>query len=92
MLFELTMRRRLPKMPGNSPIDGIRILALLPTEWNKDLKQATGDVVIRVRVEDGTSREDLRTRVAQILTDPAVSHWEVVSADVLASSEFEAKD
>lgn len=92
MLFELTMRRRPPSVPANSPVDGIRILALLPDEWRKDLKQATGDVVIRVHVNDGTTNEEVRSKVAEILADPAVSHWEMVSSDILTISEFEAKD
>lgn len=78
MLVELTMRRKPPRL-DNSPLDGIRILALLPKEWIKDLKQAAGDIVIRVYAGDGTTSAQVRAAADQALADPSVSHWELVS-------------
>lgn len=85
MLVELRMRRRPPRISGDSPIDGIRILALLPEKWHKDLRQATGDVIIRVHADDYASSEDIRAEVTARLTDPAVSNWEVVTCDILTN-------
>lgn len=72
------MRRKPPKL-DNSPIDGIRILALLPGEWIKDLKQTAGDIVIRVYAGDDTTSAQVRAEAARALTDPSVSHWELVA-------------
>ncbi|HEX4817135.1 MAG TPA: hypothetical protein VFV66_30710 [Nonomuraea sp.] len=87
MLIQLTMRRvgGLP-IPG-SPIDGIRILALLPRNWAKDLSQATGDIVIRVRPDEPTTSAQVRDRVAEILTNPEVSHWELVTCHTLPNRQ-----
>jgi hypothetical protein len=85
MLVELKMRRKSPWMTGNSPIDGIRILALLPGEWLKDLAHATGEIVIRIHAKDVTSSAEIRAEVVRILADPTVGHWEIVSCDSLAN-------
>ncbi|GII02135.1 hypothetical protein [Planobispora takensis] len=79
MLIQLTMRRTGAVPVPGSPIDGIRIMALLPSRWHKDLTQATGDIVIRVRTDAGTTSADVRAEVAEILTNPEVGHWELVT-------------
>ncbi|GGL07253.1 hypothetical protein Sme01_11860 [Sphaerisporangium melleum] len=84
MLVELTMHRAAPTRPtANSPIDGIRILALLPDEWRKDLRQANGGIVIRVDTEDDTTSDQIRATVAEVLKDPAISHWELSACQTL---------
>jgi hypothetical protein len=92
MLVELTLRRKPPRLTNNSPIDGIRILALLPREWLMDLRQATGDVVIRVYTEGSASSAEIRSEVARALTDPSVCHWHLVACDTCAIGSFEAKE
>jgi hypothetical protein len=90
MLAELTFRRRPPHWPDGSPIDGIRLLALLPTDWRMDLRQATGDIVIRVYARD-TTAADMRGQVAAALADPAVRHWELLACDLLVDGRHEYK-
>lgn len=92
MLIELTMRRMPPKLTNGSPIDGIRILALLPSEWLMDLRQATGDVIIRIHADDSDSTAEIRSRAALALTDPSVSQWQIVSCEPCTDGSFEAKE
>ena len=67
-------------------------MALLPQHWRKDLSRATGDVMIRIDVNDGTTTEQIRAEAAQVLTDPAVGNWEIVACDTLANSNRHSKD
>ncbi|MET8160428.1 hypothetical protein ABZT47_29055 [Sphaerisporangium sp. NPDC005289] len=86
MLVELTMHRAATSQPSaNSPIDGIRILALLPDKWRKDLRQANGEIVIRVDTADDTTSDQIQATVAQVLNDPAISHWELRTCNPLAT-------
>ncbi|MEV6983475.1 hypothetical protein AB0M95_19775 [Sphaerisporangium sp. NPDC051017] len=89
MLIQLTMRKAhgLP-MPG-SPVDGIRIMALLPSRWHKDLTQATGDIVIRVRTDEPTTTAQVRAVVTEILTNPEVDNWELVTCRTLLARNHE---
>ncbi|MBG0829076.1 hypothetical protein HS041_14990 [Planomonospora sp. ID67723] len=89
MLIQLTMRRTSGVPIPNSPIDGIRIMALLPSRWHKDLTQATGDIVIRVRTDDDTTSADVRAEVSEILTNPEVDHWELVVCRTLPTRHHE---
>ncbi|WP_207621003.1 hypothetical protein [Streptosporangium minutum] len=92
MLVELTMRRTGGEPSGNSPIDGIRILALLPEKWRKDLKQATGEIVIRVQTDEDITSEQICVRVVAILTDPTVSHWKLATCHALTTENRESKE
>ncbi|MBB6472672.1 hypothetical protein [Sphaerisporangium rubeum] len=83
MLFELTLRRTVDGGGVQSPIDGIRILALLPPRWRKDLKQATGDIVIRVNTDEDLTNSEVRAKVINVLANPEVSHWRLVSCHTL---------
>ncbi|MCW2882344.1 MAG: hypothetical protein JWQ95_6444 [Sphaerisporangium sp.] len=84
MLVELTMHRTTTSQPSaNSPIDGIRILALLPEEWRKDLKRANKDIVIRVDTADDTTSAQIEATVTEVLSDPAISHWELRACHTL---------
>ena len=85
MLLELTLRRIPPHPPDGSPADGIRVLALLPSRWRKELSNAAGDLVIRVQSDDSTSAQ-MRDEIARILQDPAVSSWSLVGCTVPAIS------
>ncbi|MCG5216075.1 hypothetical protein [Streptosporangium sp. KLBMP 9127] len=92
MLIQLTMRR-IDGLPiPNSPVDGIRILALLPSRWHKDVSQATGDIVIRVRTDEDTTSAQVRAEVTEILTAPEVDHWELVTCQPLPMSRTLAKE
>ncbi|WP_248966398.1 hypothetical protein [Sphaerisporangium perillae] len=86
MLVELTMHRTATSQPSaNSPIDGIRILALLPEQWRKDLRQANGELVIRIDTADDTTSDQIQAAVAEALNDPAISHWELRTCQTLAT-------
>ncbi|MFF5210461.1 hypothetical protein [Streptosporangium sp. NPDC000396] len=89
MLVELTMRRTTLEPPSNSPIDGVRILSLLPEQWRKELRLANGDIVIRVHIDDDTTATQIRTEVTAALTAPEVSHWELATCDTLANGHHE---
>ncbi|MFC6081806.1 hypothetical protein [Sphaerisporangium aureirubrum] len=84
MLFELTLRRHQDGGAVHSPIDGIRILALLPGRWRKDLRQATGDIVIRVQTDEDLTSTEVRAEVKAVLTNPEISHWELVACHTLS--------
>ncbi|MFF5207105.1 hypothetical protein [Streptosporangium sp. NPDC000396] len=92
MLVELMMRRATGERAGNSPVDGIRILALLPRRWRKDLRQATGEIVIRVHTDECMTNAQIRAEVTEILTDPAVNDWELVTCHTLAVGHHERKE
>lgn len=91
MLVELTMRRTAGEPAGDSPVDGIRILALLPERWRKDLRQATGDVVIRVHTDEDVTGAQIRAEAVEALTDPAISHWELADCHVLTVGRHGAR-
>jgi hypothetical protein len=78
------MRQAAGERPVNSPVDGIRIMALLPQEWRKDLRNATGDVIIRVHTEEETTDVAIGAQVSRILAGSEVAHWELVACQVLA--------
>ncbi|SDQ30446.1 hypothetical protein [Thermostaphylospora chromogena] len=85
VLIRLTARRDGgPPMPG-SPIDGIRVMALLPAGWAKDLHLVAGDIVIRVRPDEPATSAQVRARVAEILACPEVGHLELVSCHALSA-------
>jgi hypothetical protein len=92
MLVELTMRRKSPCLSNNSPIDGIRILALLPKEWSKDLTQVDGDVIVRVHAEGIASGREIYSEAVRVLDDPAISHWSLVACVTCAGTSFGAKE
>ncbi|GIH94895.1 hypothetical protein ACFFMN_24710 [Planobispora siamensis] len=92
MLIQLTMRRTGGVPVPSSPIDGIRIMALLPSRWHKDLTQATGDIVIRVRTDGDTTSADVRAEVTEILANPEVGHWELVTCRPLHARHDERHD
>ncbi|WP_214411846.1 hypothetical protein [Sphaerisporangium fuscum] len=83
MLVELTMRQTTSGAPAASPIDGIRIMALLPDGWRKDLRQANGEIVIRVDTADESTSAQIAAMVTEVLTDPAISHWELRTCHAL---------
>ena len=91
MLVQLTMRRKPPELLDSSPVEGIRILALLPEHWKKELWRATGDVVIRIRVNDGTTADQIRVEAGDVLTDPAIAHWGIVACHTVADGSGESK-
>ncbi|MDP9866431.1 MULTISPECIES: hypothetical protein [Streptosporangium] len=92
MLVELTMRRSGGDPSNNSPVDGIRILALLPEKWRKDLRQATGEIVIRIHTDEETTSEQICAKVIEILADPAVNHWKLATCHILTTGNRESKE
>lgn len=92
MLIQVTMRQvRGAPVPG-SPIDGIRIMALLPGHWHKDLSRAGGDIVIRMRVTEPLTGEQVRAEVARTLANPEVDRWELVACHVLSATSTSARE
>ncbi|GII88182.1 hypothetical protein Ssi03_61720 [Sphaerisporangium siamense] len=81
MLVELTLRRVAGEPSPNSPVDGIRILALLPRRWHKDLRHVTDEIAIRVQTDDHVTAAQIRDQVAEILTNPEVSDWAVLACE-----------
>jgi hypothetical protein len=75
LLVELTINPTGPRQASNSPVDGIRILALLPQTWHKELARTSGEIVIRVDTADDTTPDQVHDTVAAALTDPALRHW-----------------
>lgn len=92
MLVQLRMHRTTGLSPVNSPVDGIRILALLPSKWRKDLNQSTGQIVIRVQTNEEITEADISAEVTRILANPEVSHWRLVSCRILSTTHAERED
>ncbi|MFC4586744.1 hypothetical protein [Sphaerisporangium corydalis] len=92
MLVELTIRRAAGEPSPNSPVDGIRIMALLPARWRKDLKHVTGEIAIRVHTGEDETTAQIRAEVTAILTNPEVSDWELITCHTLANGRHEAKE
>ncbi|MCW2877909.1 MAG: hypothetical protein JWQ95_2009 [Sphaerisporangium sp.] len=92
MLVELTIRRTAGEPSPNSPVDGIRILALLPKQWRKDLRHVTGEIAIRVQTDEKITDAQIRAEVTSILTNPEVSDWELVTCHPLTNGRPETKD
>ncbi|MFC4590511.1 hypothetical protein [Sphaerisporangium corydalis] len=86
MLVELTMHTTPSHPSADSPIDGIRILALLPEQWRKDLSQANGEIIIRVDTQDDTTGEQVEETITAVLDDPAISHWSLRACQTLSPS------
>ncbi|MFC0865701.1 hypothetical protein ACFHYQ_25725 [Sphaerimonospora cavernae] len=89
MLVELTMRRAAGETPTDSPVDGVRIMALLPRRWHKDLLRARGEIIIRVHSDEETSEADIRARVTEILNSPEVSGWRLATCHTLVADPRE---
>ena len=83
MLVELTIRRTAGEPSPNSPVDGIRIIALLPSRWRKDLGNVVGDIAIRIQTDERVTGDQIREEVAAILTDPEAGDWELVRCRTL---------
>lgn len=92
MLVQLTMRRAAGESFVNSPVDGIRILALLPRKWRKDLRQSAGDIVIRVQTDEDVTGAEISAEVTRILTNPEVSHWRLVTCHTLSPTRTEREE
>ncbi|MEU8271210.1 hypothetical protein AB0B89_29135 [Sphaerisporangium sp. NPDC049002] len=80
----MTMRRAGGNTAPNSPVDGIRILALLPRHWHKDLRHVLGHIAIRVHIDEDTTDTRIRAQVAAILTHPEAGDWELATLHTLA--------
>ncbi len=91
MLVRLTMRRSPPKAPDLSPVEGIRILGLLPQNWQKSLERAIGDIVLLVHA-NGTTVDRIKAEVTKVLTDPAIGHWKITACETLAEKSHEPKE
>ncbi|MEN3539909.1 hypothetical protein AAH991_32700 [Microbispora sp. ZYX-F-249] len=85
MLYQLTMRRSAPWSAPTSPVDGIRVLALLPRQWQKDLSQVAGEIVIRIRAGEETTSEEVHAEVERALASSELSHLELVACRPVAA-------
>jgi hypothetical protein len=85
MLVELTIRRVPPGRQAGSPIDGIRVLAVLPGQWRKKLQRADTDIVIRVLAAGPTSAE-ICAEACSAITGSEAGPWELVSCQELDSA------
>ncbi|GII63938.1 hypothetical protein Skr01_40230 [Sphaerisporangium krabiense] len=89
MLVVLTMRRARPSC--SSTVEGIRILALLPRQWRKDLTQAVGYIAIRIQTDEEVTAAQIRAQVAAILANPEIGHWELLTCETLAHHDGESR-
>ena len=82
MLVVLTMRpargRRL-----DAAVDGNRLLAMLPKQWDKEFKQAAGFVAIRIQTDEPIRTAQIHAQVVSVLTNPELGHWRLVSYETL---------
>ncbi|MGW4638901.1 hypothetical protein ACWEN6_10245 [Sphaerisporangium sp. NPDC004334] len=82
MLVVLTMRpARGRKMDAN--VDGKRLLALLPKQWEKEFKQAAGFVAIRIETDENIRSAQIHAQVVSVLTNPELGPWRLVSYETL---------
>jgi adenylosuccinate synthase len=84
MLVQLTIRRATSMPMWESPLDGIRVLALLPRQWRKDLKKVNDGIVVQVQVH-GVTPEEIHAEVTTALADSEIGPWELVACAVLTT-------
>jgi hypothetical protein len=83
MMVELTVRRGVSPMVPESPIEGIRVMALFPRQWRRDFRHVDGDIVVRLEVYDASDAE-IRRAVSAALTDPEIGQCQLVSCELQA--------
>ncbi len=83
MLVVLTMRRIKGKPSGEPPLDGERMLALLPRQWRKNYREGAGYIAIRIQADENTTAAQIREQVVAILTNPEITRWRLVSCEPL---------
>ncbi|MEU8270548.1 hypothetical protein AB0B89_25745 [Sphaerisporangium sp. NPDC049002] len=83
MLVVLTLRRIIGKPSGEPPLDGERMLALLPRQWRKDFREGSGYIAIRIHTDEDITTAQIRAQVVAVLTNPEVTRWRLVSCETL---------
>jgi hypothetical protein len=91
ILVVLTMRHVTGRPSADSQVDGARMLALLPRQWDKDFRQAGGFIAIRINTDETVSPAHIRAQVVAILANPEVSRWRLVSCETLTPRTGESK-
>ncbi|MFC4586001.1 hypothetical protein [Sphaerisporangium corydalis] len=86
MLVVLTLRRD-PRHPSDdSPVDGKRLLAQLPRQWDKELRQGVGFIAIRIHTEESVTAQ-IRAQVVDTIANPELSPWRLVSCETLTQRQ-----
>ncbi|MDX6741603.1 hypothetical protein [Actinocorallia sp. A-T 12471] len=88
MFMEVTLRR-VPPDPNNSPVDGIRILAMLPRHWRTGLRRESGDVIIEVRLDASATARAIRREISRAIADPSVGDWEPAGSRFVPDAAWE---
>jgi hypothetical protein len=83
MLVVLTMRRIIEQPSSDSPVDGRRMLALLPRHWRKDFREGGGHIAIRIHTDENTTTAQIRAQVMATLTNPEISRWRLVTCETV---------
>ncbi|MEV7969831.1 hypothetical protein AB0O34_28200 [Sphaerisporangium sp. NPDC088356] len=91
MLVVLTMRRLKGEPSGEPPLDGERMLALLPRQWRKDFREGAGYIAIRIHTDENITSAQIREQVVAILSNPEVTRWRLVSCETLTHHEIERR-
>ncbi|MFC4536670.1 hypothetical protein [Sphaerisporangium dianthi] len=86
MLIVLTMRPSKGRKMDVT-VDGERLLALLPRQWDKEFKQAAGFVAIRIQTDENIRTAQIHAQVVSVLTNPELGHWRLVSYETLVRDE-----
>ncbi|WP_248965997.1 hypothetical protein [Sphaerisporangium perillae] len=84
MLVVLTMRPVRGRPLRDPVVDGERLLALLPRQWEKEFKQAAGFVAIRIQAAENITTAQIYAQVVSVLTNPEIGNWRLVSYETLA--------
>lgn len=83
MVVQLTVRRVSGEEGTGSPVDGIRIMALLPPRWRKELGPIGGDIIIRVHPDEEITPAQIRAEVIKALENPEVRNWKLTACDTV---------
>ncbi|MFC6087188.1 hypothetical protein [Sphaerisporangium aureirubrum] len=87
MLVEAILHGATPGTPTASPVDGIRVLALLPSHWRTGLTTANGTITLRLDTTDDTTHAEVQAALTTALADPALNHWRLGSCRSLSSGQ-----
>jgi hypothetical protein len=87
MLVAAILHRAAPGALAASPVDGIRVLALLPPHWRTGLTTANGTITLRLDTTDDTTPAEVRAALTSALADPALNHWRLGSCRPVASGQ-----
>ncbi|GGK93892.1 hypothetical protein Sme01_58420 [Sphaerisporangium melleum] len=83
MLVVLTLRPMRGRTLKETAVDGNRLLAMLPRQWDKEFMQTAGFIAIRISTEEEIRTAHVHAQVVSVLANPELGPWRLVSYETL---------